>query len=215
MTQTDDISIAEEAVTGTEAQTEVTDSIVDKQFDMLCQQYYHAWFRYHPEQAVDVGVYDYADQLKNYEHDEIGALLTLNQKMLSALDELNISELEAGRQIDFRIIKGAISVELHDLEENDWRYRNPIEYVPVNAIYQLLVHPGENVQQSIKRRLEKIPDYLRGAKVMLATHPERVVPQWAASTKEISASAADFIRGLASFSHRYVHQSSKVATFVR
>jgi len=196
MSESEDIAVAE---VDSHPDEEITNpgSEADKQFDALCEQYYHAWFRYHPEQAVDVGVYDYADQLKNYDHDEIGALLALNQKMLSALDELNISELDDNRQIDFRIIKGAISVELHDLKENDWRYRNPIEYVPVNAIYQLLIHPGKNVQQSIKRRLEKIPEYLRGAKVMLATHPERVVPQWTSTAKEISSSGADFIRSLA------------------
>ena len=202
MTQSEDVTVEENEVeTSSETQTEspisAADNTANRQFDMLCEQYYHAWFRYHPEQAVDVGVYDYADQLKNFDHDEIGALLALNQKMLSALDELNVSDLGNSRQVDFRIIKGAISIELHDLEENDWRYRNPIEYVPVNAIYQLLIHPGKNVQQSIKRRLEKIPEYLRGAKVMLASHPERVVPQWTSTASEISSSGAEFIRGLA------------------
>ncbi len=168
-----------------------------KHFDLLCEQYYHSWFRYHPESAVDVGVYDYADLLNSYEHDEVGALLVLNQKMLSALEELNVSNLSANRQIDFRIIKGAISIELHDMEENDWRYRDAMAYVPINAIYQLLIHPGKDVQQAIKRRLEKIPEYLRGAKVMLATHPERVVPLWATTAKQVSISAAGFIRGLA------------------
>ncbi len=196
MTQSEDIAVAEEAASN-EVQTENQPSAADKQFDVLCEQYYHAWFRYHPEQAVDVGVYDYADLLKSYDHDEIGALLVLNQKMLSALDELSVSELDSGRQIDFRIIKGAITIELHDMEENDWRYRNPVEYVPVNAIYQLLIHPGKNVQQSIKRRLEKMPEYLRGAKVLLASHPERVVPQWTETAGAISRTGADFIRGLA------------------
>jgi len=200
MSHSEDITVAEAETntsSNTDTMTENLENAVDKQFDSLCDQYYHSWFRYHPEQAVDVGVYGYADQLTSYEHDEIGALLALNQKMLSALDELNIVELDENRQIDFRIIKGAITIELHDLEENDWRYRNPIEYVPVNAIYQLLIHPGKNVQQAIKRRLEKIPEYLRGAKVMLASHPERVVPQWTSTAKEISSSGADFIRGLA------------------
>jgi len=196
MTQSEDITLAEEAASS-EAPAENMNSAADKQFDVLCQQYYHAWFRYHPEQAVDVGVYDYADQLKSYDHDEMGALLVLNQKMLSALDELSNSELSGDRQTDFRIIKGAITIELHDMEENDWRYRDPIEYVPVNAIYQLLIHPGKNVQQSIKRRLEKLPEYLRGAKVLLATHPERVVPQWTETANGISRAGADFIRSLA------------------
>lgn len=166
------------------------------QFDELCEQFYHSWFRYHPEDAVDVGVYDYADQLRSYEHDDIGALIVLNQKMLSALDELNPSKLDQGRQVDYRIIKGALTIELHDLEENDWRYRDPLEYLPVNAIYQLLIHPGPNVHQAITHRLELIPEYLRGAKVMLSRYPERVVPEWTLIAKDIASTGADFIRGL-------------------
>ena len=182
---------------GESVNTEKQFNIAYKHFDDLCGQFYRSWFRYHPEAAVDVGVYDYADQLKSYEHDDIGALLVLNQKMLSALDELNRLELDENRQIDYRIIKGAITIELHDLEENDWRYRNPLEYVPVNAIYQLLIHPGDNVHRAVKHRLESIPDYLRGAKVMLSRYPERVVPEWAVNAKDIANAGTGFVRGLA------------------
>lgn len=172
-------------------------SAADKQFDALCEQFYYSWFRYHPEEAADVGVFDYSDQLRSYEHDDIGALLVLNKKMYSALDELNNADLDENRQIDYHIIKGAITVELHDLEENDWRYRDPLGYIPVNAIYQLLIHPGSNVQHSIRNRLDMMPEYLRGAKVMLSQYPERVVVEWATTAKDIALSGADFIRGLA------------------
>jgi uncharacterized protein (DUF885 family) len=172
-------------------------NIAYKHFDDLCGKFYHCWLRYHPQEAVDVGVYDFAGQLRSYEHDDIGSLMALIQKMLSALDELNLSELDTGRKLDYRIIKGAITVELHDLEENDWRYRNPLDYVPVYAIYQLLIHPGKNVHQSIKHRLEVIPEYLRGAKVMLSRYPERVVPEWAKTAKDITSAGIDFIRVLA------------------
>ncbi|NOQ69462.1 MAG: DUF885 family protein [Gammaproteobacteria bacterium] len=171
-------------------------NIAYKHFDDLCGQFYHSWFRYHPEEAVDVDVHDFADQLRSYEHNEIGALISLLQKMLSALDELNQAELNKKRQIDYRIIKGAITIELHDLEENDWRYRNPLDYIPVNAIYQLLIHPGKNVHSAIKRRLEKIPEYLRGAKLMLSQHPERVVQQWAITARDIAFTGSDFTRNL-------------------
>ncbi len=172
------------------------ENTANAQFDTLCKHYYHSWFRYHPEAAVDVGVNDYAGQLRSYEHDDIGALISLNQKMQSALDELNNTDLDQSRQFDYRIIKGAISIELHDLEENDWRYRDPLVYVPVNAIYQLLIHPGENVHKSIKHRLEVIPEYLRGAKVMLSSYPERVVPQWTVTAIELAKTGAEFIRSL-------------------
>lgn len=171
-------------------------NICYKHFDDLCAQFYHSWFRYHPENAVDVGVYTYADLLKSYDHDEIGALISLLQKMLSALDEVNPARLNECRQVDYQIIKGAITIELHDLEENDWRYRNPIEYLPVNAIYQLLIHPGDNVHTAIKRRLESIPEYLRGAKLMLSHHPERVVREWAITARDIAFTGSEFIRCL-------------------
>ena len=76
-------------------------NIAYKQFDDLCGQFYHSWFRYHPEHAVDVGVYDYADLLTSDEHDDIGGLMALDQKMLSAMDELNIEKLDKVRQTDF------------------------------------------------------------------------------------------------------------------
>ncbi len=183
-------------VTSEDINTVAQFNIAYKHFDDLCGQFYHSWFRYHPEEAVDVDVHDFADQLRSYDHDAIGALISLLQKMLCALDELNPTELNKKRQIDYRIIKGAITIELHDLEENDWRYRNPIDYVPVNAIYQLLIHPGENVHRAIKRRLEKIPEYLRGAKLMLSQHPERVVRQWAITARDIAFTGTDFIRNL-------------------
>ncbi len=185
-----------EEVSAVDSDTDVPVNLACKQFNALCDQYYHSWFRYHPEAAVDVGVNDYADKLRSYEHDDIGALIVLNQKMQCALDELNQAELDESRQVDYRIIEGAISIELHDLEENDWRYRNPIEYVPVNAIYQLLIHPGKNVHHAIKNRLEIMPEYLRGAKVMLSRYPERVVPQWTLIAKDIAATGAQFVREL-------------------
>ncbi|MBE9564644.1 MAG: DUF885 domain-containing protein [Proteobacteria bacterium] len=197
-TQTEDLETGSATESSTEETVENAEaSSADVHFDALCEQYYHSWFRYHPEQAVDIGVYDFADQLTSYEHDDIGALLVLNQKMLSALDELNFSDLGENRQIDYRLIKGAITVELHDLEDNDWRYRNPLEYLPVNAIYQLLIHPGKNIHQAIEFRLEAIPEHLRGAKAMLSSHPERVVPEWTSTAKDIASAGSDFIRGLA------------------
>lgn len=178
------------------AAEETTENSINTDFDSLCRQYYQAWFRYHPERAVESGVYDYAGLLTSYEHDDIGALIVLNQKMLSALDEISFSHLDRARQTDYRILKGAITIELHDLEDNDWRYRDPINYIPVNAIYQLLTHPGGKVQDALRQRLESIPEYLRGARQMLLTHPDRVVPQWTETALQICHGGVSFIRDL-------------------
>ena len=61
-------------------------------FDLLQQEYYHAWFRFHPEEAASVGRQAYAGLLRTYDDDAIGALISLNQKMHSALDELVVTD---------------------------------------------------------------------------------------------------------------------------
>jgi len=166
------------------------------QFKTLQDQYYQSWFRYHPEDAVDVGVYDYADKLRSYDHDDIGALISLNKKMQSAMEEIHFSALSDDYQSDFLLIKGAIRIELHEFNSRDWRFRDPMVYVPVAAIYQLLIHPGDNFHQSVKHRLALIPDYLRGARFMLLESPQTVVPGWLSTAVVMCESGADFIRGL-------------------
>ena len=169
---------------------------VNRVFDDLQQEYYHAWFRFHPEEAASVGRQAYAGLLRTYNDDDIGALVSLNQKMHSALDEIDEDELEEDRYIDFQLMKSAVSVELHDLQELDWRYRNPLAYVPVQAVYQLLIHPVHDVQKAIMHRLQTIPEYLRGARSMLSLMPERVVPVWLQSAIEQCEFGVGFIRNL-------------------
>ena len=165
-------------------------------FDDLQQAFYHAWFRFHPEEATSVGLDDFAGLLTAYNDDDIGALISLNQKMHSALDEIDADALDDDNYIDYQLMKSAVSVELHDLQELDWRYRNPLAYVPVHAVYQLLIHPVNNVQRAIKHRLQSMPEHLRGARTLLSLMPERVVPVWLKSAVEQCETGADFIRNL-------------------
>lgn len=169
---------------------------VEQLFEELQQDYYRAWFRFHPERAVEVGVNDHAGELRSYADDDIGALIALNQKLISALDEMNIEALTDASQIDYKILRAAAEIELHDIEERDWRFRNPAEYVPVNAIYQLLIYPVDEVHKAIKRRLQKFPEYLRGARVQLSQYPEQVVLVWLNAAVSECRSSISFIRDL-------------------
>jgi uncharacterized protein (DUF885 family) len=173
----------------------VSDS-VNRAFDQLQQEFYHAWFRFHPEEAASAGLEEYAGLLRSYDDDDIGALISLNQKMHSALDEIDEDELDEDRYIDYQLMKSAVSVECHDLQELDWRYRNPLLYVPVQAVYQLLIHPVHDVQKAIIQRLEAIPEYLRGARTLLLLTPDKVVPAWLHSAIEQCEIGAGFIRNL-------------------
>jgi uncharacterized protein (DUF885 family) len=168
-------------------------------FKELQQQYFKAWFRFHPEDAVEVGVADHAGELRSYADDDLGALITLNRKLVSALEEMNFDDLGEAARIDYKILKGAAEIELHDLKEQDWRFRNPADFIPVNAVYQLLVYPVKDVHRAIKHRLQLFPEYLRGAKVLLSQSTEGVVPVWLESAVSQCESGAEFIRNLSRY----------------
>ena len=169
-------------------------------FDEIKQEYYHAWFRFHPEAALDVGVTDYIEQLKVYDNDDIGALVALNQKLISALDEMNLAELDDATRTDFKILRGAAQIELHELENHEWRFRNPADFIPVNAIYQLLIYPVDGVHRAVKKRLEQFPEYLRGARALMLQAAEHVVPSWLEDAVEQCRTGSVFIRDLGRYS---------------
>lgn len=165
-------------------------------FNTLLEQYYNAWFRYHPEQAVHVGVPGYEECLRAYNDDEIGALISLDEKMLSSLDELDFEQLDDDQQVDYSILYNSVVIELHELLEHDWRYCRPQDYVPVEAIHQLLTRPVENMHAAIKHRMQAIPDYLRGARTYISQKPERIPPSWLDTACKQAEAGARYFREL-------------------
>ena len=174
----------------------MSEKSAEKAFNVLLEQYYNAWFRYHPEQAVQVGCAGYEDLLRSYGDDEIGALISLNEKVISTLDELDFNDLSAEQQIDYSILYNAVVSELHELLERDWRYSSPQKYVPVEAIHQLLTRPVENIHQALKRRMAKVPDYLRGARTYISQHPEKIPVSWLQGACQQAAVGARYFRDI-------------------
>jgi uncharacterized protein (DUF885 family) len=169
---------------------------IQERFDGILDAYYKAWFRYHPEQAVEVGHDTYADQLTPYGDDDIGALITLNRELLFSLDELDAEVLDADRLIDFELAWSSAALETEQLLEADWRYLDPERYLPVDAIYQLLIRPVNNFEQALAARLASIPQYLRGARQKLGTQSEKIPSLWIQSSLLTAREGASFIRSI-------------------
>lgn len=174
----------------------MVDNAAQQAFKALLEQYYSAWFRYHPERAVQVGVPGYEERLTAYSDDEIGALISLDEKVLSSLDELDFGALDSELQIDYSILYNAVATELHDLLERDWRYRRPQAFVPVEAIHQLLTCPVDNLHAALKHRMQAIPEYLRGARSYLVQSPDLIPPSWVQLAISRALSGARFFREL-------------------
>ena len=165
-------------------------------FSELVKSYYQSWFRFHPEQAVAVGEPGFEELLTPYSDDDIGSLITLNESLLSSLLELDESELSANEKMDFNVLYSATANELHDLLESDWRYLNPENYLPINAIHQLLTRPVKNFHTAVKHRLQAIPSHLRGAKTFLKQKPEQIPQVWLNSAIAQGHAGVDFLLNL-------------------
>ena len=87
----------------------------------IIDRYYRTWFRFNPEVAVDAGVTGYANLLKPYGDDELGALKVLNEKLISSLDELDLATLSQDQQIDLQVMRSAAVLQLEEAASRDWR----------------------------------------------------------------------------------------------
>lgn len=171
-------------------------SAQQKQFEDLVENYYRAWFRYHPEVAVDLGVTGYAHMLTPYGNDDIGALVVLNEKLLSSLDEINEEALDADQKMDFDLLKGSAEIELFKLMQLDWRMRDPVRFVSTRAIHQLTIRPVEGFAEALRARLTAIPTYLRGGRVHLSEQPELIPVEWLDMAVTQAHQGSIYLRGL-------------------
>ncbi len=165
-------------------------------FDRVVQHFYEAWFRFHPQRAVDVGEYRYAGLLPRFGDDDTGALLALLDKLLSSLDEIELADLDGDRQIDFRVLSGAALIEHAELNELDWRRRDPVRFLPISAIHQLTIRPISNLEPALTAILEAVPAHLRAARAQLMVDPERVPAEWIGLALAEARSGRSFLLGL-------------------
>ena len=171
-------------------------NITQATFDSLQKQYYSAWFRFHPEAAVHVGVVGYEECLTPFGDEDIGALISLNQKIIFSLDELTTSELSANQKLDFSILYNAASIELHELIERDWRFLMPQKYLPLEAVHQLLSRPVENIHKALKHRLESVPEHLRSARNYLTQQSKNIPANWVEDAILGASTGAVYFRDL-------------------
>ena len=166
------------------------------EFSSLLEEYYPAWFRFHPTAAVEVGVEGYADQLAPYDDDDIGALVNLNEMLLAGLDTVDFAQLSPDQQNDFRLAYGAALLENLELREADWRHHNPTRFIPVDAIHQLFMRPVGDFEQAIEARLAQFPEYLRGARIYINETPDLIPALWLDAAVVEARSGAGYIREL-------------------
>ncbi|MDH3947629.1 MAG: DUF885 family protein, partial [Gammaproteobacteria bacterium] len=162
----------------------------------LIDSYYQAWFRFHPEFAVELGIEGYAHLLTPCDDNDIGALISLNEKLLNSLEELDSKALSPAARLDAHVLYGGALLELERLAEQDWRRCDPARFLPVNAIYQLTVRTVADLRHALTSRLQAIPGYLREARTFLREEPEQIPSLWLESAITEANEGAVYFRDL-------------------
>ena len=162
----------------------------------LINSYYQAWFRFHPEFAVELGVEGYAHLLTPYADNDFGALISLNEKLLNSVEELDSKKLSPAERLDAHVLYGGALLEMERLAEQDWRRRDPARFLPVNAIYQLTVREVDDLRHALTSRLQAIPGYLREARTFLQEEPEQIPFLWLESAITEAKEGAVYFRDL-------------------
>ena len=166
------------------------------EFDQLVRNYYHAWFRFHPFDALDCGADQFAGELKPISNSQMGALLRLHENMLSSLEETDYQALDADNQIDFDLLIGQVYLERQQMLQFDWRFRDPGQYLPLNEINQLLQRPVKGFARALSSRLKAIPDYLWQAEELIRQNPQSIVPSWLEQAITAARTGDQFFRTL-------------------
>ncbi len=153
-------------------------------FDELVSEYYRIWFRFHPLAAVFASVPGYEGLLTADGDDEIGALSSLISNLLVGLKELDYDALDPDRQLDLQLVYGSALVEHRLLLEQDWRYRDPAHYLPLQQLQEVVIRQPERLCDALMGALEKTPNYLRDARGKLMERPGLVSTLWLADALE-------------------------------
>lgn len=160
------------------------------------RDYYAAWLRYHPVEAVDAGEYAYADRLAPVGDDDIGALMSLQRELLASLDEMQGESLDGDHRLDCHLAYGSALLQLDELSQHDWRLRDPQRFLPAYAIYQLTVRPVPDAADAMAARLAAVPGHLRQARQQLQGDPALVPPLWLDSALTATRASITYLRGL-------------------
>jgi len=162
-------------------------------FDRIETSYLSTWCRFHPEQALDAGIEDHAGKLTPVDDESIGIQIVLNEKCLTALDEIDFSQLDAVRQTNYHVLHGSAELEHHALMDHDWRHRDPTRFLPVNAIHQLTIRPVTDLATVLKQRLDAIPSHIREAKHYLSSSAELIPKVWLEMAIAEAESSVDYL----------------------
>lgn len=147
----------------------------NKQFEYLAGQYFDQLMKQSPEWATYLGDHQYDAQINDYSQASIDEDLKFTRNWLDSISQIDVSQLNASNKIDYQILLNRLKYSIFrgdTLRSYEW---NPRYYNPGGAIYQLIAHDFEPLEDrllNVKERLQAIPKRLKDARDNLKNPPK-------------------------------------------
>ncbi|WP_028081489.1 DUF885 domain-containing protein [Solimonas soli] len=140
----------------------------------------------HPDEAISVGYYKYADRLPAPDTRHRAELKGFLDRSLAQLARLAPSAMDAAARTDYEVLRGALEAERWSLVEfRDWRWA-PSQYNVADGFALLLdtpYAPQAERLRTVSKRLAQVPAYFAAARAAI-DHPVREQVQLAIQQSE-------------------------------
>jgi uncharacterized protein (DUF885 family) len=147
---------------------------MDDDFVSFAAEYIDGYIKLNPEGATQLGDHRFDHRLDDYSVNGVKEKLEFNKSALRDLKKINPKRLNTANSIDYQILRNHIEMNIFRLEtlkEHEW---NPLAYNIGGAIYSLIARDFDSLEarmQSVKKRLEMVPEVAALAKANIKTPP--------------------------------------------
>ena len=151
-------------------------AVATAEFNGMVDQYFDAYFRFHPTEATYAGFHQYDDQLENFSQKSRDAELSFLLEVKQGAGYAHTEFLNEEQRIDLKLISSAINARILELQEIRMWQKDPDMYATTGSasVYALMVRnfapPAERLKSAVARE-EQILGNLADAKSNLKNPP--------------------------------------------
>lgn len=176
-------------------------------FTSFCADYFKRYFELHPTDAIYYGIEGYDHLLNDYSDETYEAEKAFVEESLANLRQIPPDELDQDEAIDRVLLEGKLTIQRYEHSKEDYRFKWPDIYLPIDAIYILTVRATNDLAGNLLSRLNRTPALIQQGIVNLS-RPDANPPRlWTEMAIEGAKGGASFLENLPS--HPKVKESVK------
>jgi uncharacterized protein (DUF885 family) len=176
-------------------------------FTDFCADYFKRYFELHPTDAIYYGIEGYDHLLNDYSDETYKAEKAFVEESLAKLGLIDVQELDQDEAIDCALLEGKLAIQRYEHNKEDYRFKLPDTYLPIDAIYILTVRATNDLAGNLVSRLNRTPPLIQQGIVNLSRAEANPPRLWTEMAIEGAKGGASFLKNLPS--HPKIKESVK------